>query len=282
MRESRIRLRTWSFAIALIAVWFGSNPTANAFTYRSAYINSWSGCECWQDPLSYTSDQILWFNGAMYDHGHTALSTYVNQDVWSADITDEAFSGYDYFYSDDAAAWAYSGHGLEFKDGNNKQHFQVPFCNGGGLDCNMDVTSTMRSGEQVPAPNSSPYAGSMRWAILSTCFSVDTQAGEQWWNNMRYGTEYVVGFRGLSTDAEATDEFLEDFVEEAFAPNKAFKASWFYAVEDFWVDDTGGVISTGTSTSNAQSRRDNWNPNTTSRRAATPSFNYSAWSFHTG
>jgi hypothetical protein len=81
-------------------------------------MTSWSGCECSNDSLDYTDDQINQFNSEMNSHSYTKLSTYHNLDVWSSDVAEDySFNGADYLASDDATAWAYSGHGVDITIG---------------------------------------------------------------------------------------------------------------------------------------------------------------------
>jgi hypothetical protein len=137
-------------------------------------------------------------------------------------------------------------------------------------------------GEQNPLYYATAHDGDNRWLLISTCRSVHTQPNQQWSLTMGYGTEYVIGFRGDSSDAEATDEFLGDFVHDAYAPDDPFKGAWFGAVEDFWIDDTGAVIANGPSYASSDSRRDNYNNKTYSRRPWGDFWNYYSWSWHEG
>jgi hypothetical protein len=257
-----------------------------AINYRSAYITSWSGCECNAAALSYTDDQINQFNSRMNAKGHSNLSTFANQDVWGSDVgEDRDFSGEDMWYADDATAWVYSGHG-DAPTVSGSQHYVVPFCKKGNASfaggCNFDATNHMRMGEQAGAYFATPNAGSNRWIILATCYGVHTQPNQQWSPNMSRGTEYVMGYRGLSADSENTDEVLGDWVDNAYGGTVyTFKSSWFSAIEDWWVDDTAGVVSGGTSQSDADWRRDNYN-RTSARRAAATVWTSFSWSWHEG
>jgi Family of unknown function (DUF6345) len=206
-----------SMAAAAIA-----SPAA-AETYRSSYINNWSGCQCNETGLDYTDDQISQFNSAMNSHSYTKLSTYSNGSAWASDLAEDSASvngvtcsGSDRYYSDDVDAWAYSGHGGQYADSSGNQHYVIPFCNKGsssfGGTCSLDVTKYTYMGEQSPVSYASPSAGVNRWMLLATCYSVHTAPHQQWGNSMRYGTEYVLGYRGTSADSENTDEVLGDFV----------------------------------------------------------------------
>jgi len=259
---------------------------AGAITYRSAYLTSWSGCECAEPGLSYTDDQINYFNSRMSAKGHTSLGTYANQDAWATDTTeDRAFNGSDNSYSDDAVAWAFSGHGAAYTDASGQQRFSAPMCFKGNAeyagDCNWKSVDT-RLGEQAGTYYAWPNPGNNRYLVLATCFSVHTSPHQQWSPTMNRGTEFVMGYRGLSADSETTDEVLGDWVNNAYAGTVyTFKSSWFNAITDWWINDTGAVVSGGTSSSNAAWSRDNYS-RSTARRRATDSWTYYAWSWFEG
>jgi hypothetical protein len=71
-------------------------------------------------------------------------------------------------------------------------------------------------------------------------------------------------------------------VGEVYAPNHSFKSSWFWAVEDWWIDDVGSLVANGIDTATAQSRRDGYNNRTYSRRSSSQQWNSYAWSWHEG
>jgi hypothetical protein len=285
MRKRNLRLMA-GLTASLTAGFCLPTAPASAITYRSAWMNNWSGCECSAGSLSYTDDQISIFNSHMNAKGHSHNGTFGNGDVWASDVgEDRDYSGEDMYYSDDSVAWAYSGHG-DAPTVSGAQHFQVPFCNKGSGSfsgtCNFDATAYLRLGEQSPTYFSSPNAGNNRWMILATCLSVHTAPNEQWWETLAEGTEYVMGYRGLSADSETTDEVLGDWVDNAYASTVyTFKSSWFSAIEDWWVDDTGSVVSGGTNSTDSNWRRDNYSRNE-SRRSASTWWSYYSWSWHEG
>jgi hypothetical protein len=88
----------------------------------------------------------------------------------------------------------------------------------------------------------------------------------------------VFGYRGISMDGENTDEVLGDFADEAFGSSSKYKSAWFWAIEDWWTDDTGALIASGTTENNAISRRDNMDKHTTARGTAT--HDWYAWAWH--
>jgi len=261
--------------------------SAQAINYRSAWMTSWSGCECGNASLSYTDNQINYFNSRMNAHGHNHLSTYTNSLVWGSDIgEDRDKGGQDNYYSDDATAWAYSGHGGAFDDGAGKQNFVVSFCKKGASSftgtCTVWSRSHVRLGEQSGTYYASPNAGSNRWMVLATCYSVHSAPHQQWAPSMGYGTEYIMGYRGTSADSSTTDEVLGDWVDNAYASTVyTFKSSWFVAIEDWWVDDTGSVVSGGSDLAWSDWRRDNYS-RITARRGATEYWSWYSWAWHSG
>ena len=254
---------------------------AHAFTYGTAYMTSWSGCDssCSSAPsLSYTDDQILMFEGAMNAYGHTHTHRYVNQSVWASDLVeDENFGGHDNLYSDDGDVYAYSGHGSADAEGKT---FQIPMCKKGSTDSCWYNAEDSRFGERDTVyADVSP--GKMRFMIYGTCFSVDKAPNYQWGQAFWYGTDVVMGYRGVSADSETTDEVMEDLVGEALGGAGDFKPSWFWAAEDWWVDDTASIMASGTDSTHAATRRDNLD-RTWGRRAATPHHDTFAWAWHEG
>jgi hypothetical protein len=103
----------------------------------------------------------------------------------------------------------------------------------------------------------------------------------QWDQALRYGSDIIMGYRGLSADSENTDEVMEDLAIEAFGGSDDFKPAWFYAVEDWWVNDVGGIVASGVDAGHAVYRRDNLDRGYP-RRPATEAHNYFAWAYHDG
>ena len=82
-------------------------------------------------------------------------------------------------------------------------------------------------------------------------------------------------------DSFTTDEVGDDWAEEAIGASRTFKASWFYAIEDWWVDDTGSLVAPGVDSNTSVQRRDNLTKNW-SRRPASERTTWMAWSWHVG
>jgi hypothetical protein len=243
-------------------------------------MDSWSGCECSASGLSQTGDQIHEWADALSGMGHTRAWVYANGDIWASDITEDRLAGQDNVYGDAVDLYAYSGHGDNPTDSNGKQTFKIPMCKKGtSSSCKFD-SANARWGERGGGYET-PYAGRMRWALFLTCHSVDTDPLNQWAEATDYGFDYVMGYKGTSADSHYTDEVAGDWANEAIGGGGSFKGAWFWAMEDWWVDDTGGVVASGTTTANANSRRDNLNKNT-ARRAASEYHGYMSWSYHSG
>ena len=51
-----------------------------------------------------------------------------------------------------------------------------------------------------------------------------------------------MGYYGLSTDGETSDENLADFAEDAIVDTYTFKQTWFDANEDWHLDDTAAIF----------------------------------------
>ncbi len=255
---------------------------ASAFDYGTAYMTSWSGCG-WcagQSSLSYTDDQIQMFESEMNAAGNHRTHRYVNGNVWAGDLVEDAyFGGDDRYYSDDGELWAYSGHGGTSGSGWS-QDFTIPMCKPGSYSSCTYLAEDSRMGERS-GYYANPAQGDLRWLVLATCFSVHTDPYGQWGQTLSLGLDMVMGYRGTSADSETTDEVLEDFAEESFDDNEDFKEGWFYAIEDWWVDDTGALIASGTTESDAVNRRDNLDRNW-GRRPSTQYHGWFAWSWHEG
>lgn len=90
-----------------------------------------------------------------------------------------------------------------------------------------------------------------------------------------------MGYKGLSADSSYTDEVAGDWADEAYGDNETFKSAWFWAVEDWWIDDVGGVYSSGEDGTHAAFRRDSLR-RTWVRRPAGVLYYGGAWSWHNG
>jgi hypothetical protein len=256
--------------------------TAHGFSYSGSYINDWSSCDTsckGASSLNYTDDQINGFDSAMASLGHTRMHKFSNTSVWASDYIEDVLGGQDHLYSDDSDIVVYSGHGSA-PTSSSGQVFRAPMCRQGSSSSCMYDSPNSRFGERSGA-YATPYSGNTRWLMWLTCYSVDTAPHQQWGAAFWQGLEYVMGFRGISTDSANTDEVPADWVGEAISSSQSFKAAWFWAIEDWWVNDTGAVASTGPDAASAEYRRDNLNKNS-SRRAPEDYGYWVSWSWHEG
>jgi hypothetical protein len=266
---------------ALEAFLLTASGPALAGGYTLNYMTNFSGCDSscsGNSSLSYTDDQINQLDSALAGYGHTRLHKFSNSNTWASDLVEDALGGQDNIYSDNGFLFAYSGHGGTGTDGGG-QTFRAPFCKKGVSSSCVVQSPNARLGEQT-----GPYAaiaGQMKYLIWATCFSVDTAPNNQWDQTMRYGTEMIFGYRGTSADSWTTDEVLGDFADAAFGDGDKLKAAWFWAIEDWWVDDTGALVASGVDEADAVWRRANMRASTP-RRAPGTIHTWFAWSWHEG
>jgi hypothetical protein len=259
-----------------------SCSTDCAFRYSGAHINDWGSCDSscsTAGSLSYTDDQINGFDSRMAAHGHIRMHRFSNTSVWASDYTEDGLGGQDNLYSDDSDLVAFSGHGSAFASSTG-QAFSAPMCKQGSASSCRYYSANSRFGERA-GTYASPNPGRTRWLMWLTCYSVDTAPHEQWGAALWQGLEYVMGYRGTSADSSTTDEVPGDWVDEAIGGSRGFKSAWFWAIEDWWVNDTGAVLSTGPDAATSSSRRDNLNKNW-GRRGADDYGYWASWSWHEG
>lgn len=274
--------RAASAALAALALLTQVPGAAQAFSYSGAYITTWSGCDSdcsGASALTYTDDQINDFDSRMASYGHTRKRKLANASVWASDYVEDGLGGQDHLYTDDSDVVAYSGHGSA-PTVSSSQIFQAPMCRAGSASsCRYDSRNS-RFGERSGG-FATPNPGNTRWMLWFTCYSVHTSPNQQWDQAMYRGLEYVMGYRGLSADSSTTTEVPGDWVGEAIGGSSSFKSAWFWAIEDWWVDDTGAVVAAGNTEADAINRRENLTRNW-ARRAGDHYGTYYAWSWHEG
>lgn len=251
-----------------------------AITYTAVYMNDWSGCECRAGGLWWTDDQINNFDSKMASLGHSLRHKYRNQSTWASDLTeDRTFGGQDHRWADDSDMYVLSSHGSAPQRAG-RQRYTSPMCKKGTVGvCEFESTRA-RFGERGGGFQT-PNAGSIRYALLLTCFSVHTQPLQQWGEAFDYGLDVIMGYRGLSLDSPTTDEVPWDLASRAFGQGFPFKSAWFWATEDWWADDTAGIVVSGTTRANVSSRLDRLS-RFTSRRPANEYHDWMAWTYHRG
>jgi hypothetical protein len=261
-----------------------SSTPAYAYQFVAESIETWSGCDADcrnQTKLNYTDDQIRMFTDAMYDAGWGRAAWWRNGDVWGSDTRDDAYyGGQDNTYVDPYTMYIFSGHGTAKNAGTNQTYY-APMCHASHTSNNACYarSSSIRLGERVGPDAASP--GNIRFLILATCFSVHDLPQKQWGEQFRWGGDMIFGYRGLSADSEYTDEVPADFAWSAFDDDDRFKATWFWAIEDWWVDDTGSLITAGVNASHAHHRRDEMR-NYWARRPNSEQHTYRTWTWHEG
>lgn len=269
------------YAVTLTATFLPVGATW-AISFGAEYMTSWSGCECSQSGLSYTDNQINMFTNKMTSLGHTKNFKFSNSNTWAADVTeDKDFNGIDWLYGDKGTMFAFSGHGGAGTDSSGHQTFSVPFCKAHGTaSCNFSAERA-RLGERT-GTYATPHNGNLRYTMWLTCYSVHTKPIEQWSQAMNIGMDYVMGYRGTSADSTTTDEVPRDWAKKAMRSSNPwrFKKAWFWAIEDWWVNDTGAVLANGATEAQAKDRRSNYRR--TWSGPHTSSYYWYAWSWHKG
>lgn len=277
-----IKIPEWKSLTLLLTATILPAGSVQAIEFGAEYLTTWSGCECSGKSLSYTDNQINMFRNKMESLGHTKRFVYANSNTWAADVTeDRDFNGLDHLYADDVDMFAFSGHGGAPDDNSGNQTFRVPFCKASGApSCRFDAENA-RLGESS-GYYSTPHTGKSRYSMWLTCYSVHKRPMEQWAQTMRQGHDYVMGYRGTSADSLTTDEVPRDWASKAMRSSDPwrFKKAWFWAIEDWWVNDTGAVIANGSTIDNAKNRRNNYR-RTWSGPHTSNWYSY-AWSWHGG
>jgi hypothetical protein len=240
-------------------------------------VEDYSGCGCSSGDLSYTNNQAKKFIDKI-DNYHTRKFWYKDDNAWNSDLVEDQLGvgGTDYPYGDNVHILLISGHGSL-----STNTFSGYLCKSDNYNYCSFSTSNMYLGEQSGQANSN-HLGKMRFLILCTCHSVDKNKAPDVWGPIFWrGRDfmYVMGYSGTSADSWTTDEVGEDFARKAAGSGWKLKQAWFWAIEDWWVDDMGALISHGSDKSNAIYNRDkmklDWSPSGNNP-------NWVAWSWHSG
>jgi len=282
MQRKRSKLKTALISALVLAVVVLSGGLAWTINFGAEYLTSWSGCECSGNGLSYTDNQINMFSNKMTSLGHTKSFKFSNQNTWSADVTeDRDFNGIDWLYGDGVTMFAFSGHGSAGTDSSGHQTFTAPFCKASGSASCEFSAERARLGEKV-GYYAAPHTGNLRYMMWLTCYSVHTDPMYQWSQTMNIGLDYVMGYRGTSADSLTTDEVPRDWAKKAMRSSDPwrFKKAWFWAIEDWWVNDTGSLIASGKTENEAIDRRNKYRR--TWAGPHTDSHTWYAWAWHKG
>lgn len=256
---------------------FGTVPAA-ALLVGAESVENYSGCGCSTGDLSYCNDQASKFVRKMSDCGHQKKFWYKNGNAWNSDLVEDQLGvgGTDYPYGDTVHILLVSGHG-----GLSGSTYLGYLCKSSNYNsCNYDTTRTYLGEQAAQAYSSHP--GSLRFLILCTCHSVDKNKAPDVWGPVFWrgkNLQYVMGYCGVSADSITTDEVPRDFARKAACSNWTLKRAWFWAIEDWLVDDTGALISRGATRDEAIRNRDEmklgWVPT-----GADPY--WVAWAWHEG
>jgi hypothetical protein len=255
-----------------------SPQPAMALDAGAESVENYSGCGCNTGNLHYCNDQASKFINKI-DNWHTRKFWYKDGNAWNSDLIEDELGGTDYPYGDEVHILLISGHG-----GLRENTYSGYLCKSGNYNsCSYD-TSKVYLGE-TPEQDNSTHPGKLRFLILCTCHSVDKdKAVDVWYPVFWRGKNllYVMGYHGTSADCETTDEVPEDFAKKAAGKNWKLKKAWFWAAEDWWVDDTAALISRGSTRDEAINNRDNmkldWSPPACSSWSPT----WFAWAWHEG
>jgi hypothetical protein len=267
-------------AMLVVLVFALSPQGARALDAGAESVENYSGCGCDSGDLDYCNDQAGMFIDKI-DNWHTRKFYYKNSSAWNGDLVEDQLGtgGTDYPYGDTVQILFVCGHG-----GSNQTTYDGYLCKHSGYTPCSYSTSNVYLGETADQPNSA-HPGTLRFLILSTCDSVNkNKAFDVWMPVFWRGKNlmYVMGYHGDSADGETTDEVGEDFARKAAGSGWKLKKAWFWAIEDWWVDDTGALISRGASRPEAIGNRDamklDWPPPSTSLWPPT----WGAWAWHEG
>lgn len=240
-------------------------------------VENYSGCGCSSGNLSYCNDQAIMFMNRI-DDWHTRKFVYTDSSAWNSDMVEDQLGGTDFPYDDEVNLLLISGHGNINSTSGVYSGFLCKSPSTGA--CSYSTSQTFL-GEQAGQANST-HPGKLRFLILCTCFSVDRNLAPTTWRPVfarGRNLMFVMGYDGTSADSWTTDEVGEDFADKAAGSGWTLKQAWFWAIEDWWVNDTGALVTAGDTQAEAISNRENmkltWDPN-----VSFPS--WIAWAWHEG
>ncbi len=248
--------------------------------FGGEFMTHWTGCEKSLPQLSHTIWQIDMWGGEMASFGNAARFEYGDQNVWTSDVVEDAYpGGQDNAYADSVDFYALSSHG-RVQGAAGHQTYIGSMCSRGTFTSPEWDSQNSIFDETPPnyfAINSPGYA---RFIMLLTCFSVDTEPQNAWQAATAYGNDVIMGYRGLSADSTNTEEVGRDLADGVFRNGQSFKPAWFYAVEDWWVDDVGEILVRGKTSAECISRLNGLSPQTP--RRINGILGYMCWSSHQG
>jgi len=256
------------FTVGILVIVLGVlvSSTSQAVWFAAESVENYSGCGCGSsgDNLDYCNDQAEGFVDRMDDASAWHLDFwYANSSAWARDFIEDEMSyggqnGQDHYYADDRVRIIFvSGHGQWIGSGSSSL-FRGLLCNAPGGTCNFQ-TDHMKLGEESGA-YADPHPGILRYMVMHMCHSVQySVANAQWFRTVGYSVadyHMSLGMNGTCTDSWFLDEVGYDFADKAHHSSWTLKGAWWYAIEDWWHNDTGAVVTWGNSRSNAVGRRD--------------------------
>ena len=266
-----------SAVFVVLALWAPTGFALGTLRVGASSVENYTGCGCnLLGDLYYTNDQATMFLNRM-DDVHTRVFLYQDSLAWNSDFVEDQLGGTDNWGADDVHFMWMSGHGVLVSSSLWEGHL----CKSSSYTACTYNTSKTYLGE-VSGQSYSTTPGMLRFLALSTCDSVDrTNAANVWQPVFRRGRNlmYVMGYHGLSADSENTDEVGHDFADKTLGSAWTLKQEWFWAIEDWMINDTGALISAGDTEAEAISNRDNIRL-TSDPNVTTPAV--MAWSWHEG
>lgn len=243
------------------------SPTLKAVWFAAESVENFSRCGCGSssDNLSYCNDQAEGFVDRLGDASAWYKDFwYANSNAWSRDfIEDEKTygdqNGEDYWYADRRIRIIFlSGHGT-WEGSGSSSYFKGTLCDAPGGSCTFH-TGYMKLGERSGA-YADPHPGLLKYMAMHMCYSVQYEvANAQWFRTVDYSVadyHMSLGINNVCTDSGLLDEVGYDFADKAQHSSWTLKSAWWYAIEDWWHNDTGAIVTWGNSKSNAVGRRDN-------------------------
>lgn len=275
-------LRLATILLVSCALWLLlSLQSVAALDVGAESVEDYSDCGCATGDLNYCNDQASKFIDKMGDCGYRIRFWYKDGSAWNSDLIEDELGGTDYPYGDQVHILLISGHGGLDRSRNIYYGYLCKWRRYNA--CSYNTTQTYLG--EVSGQPKSTHPGKLRFLILCTCHSVDKDRAPYVWAPVfRRGKNlmYVMGYHGTSADGETTDEVPEDFARKAACSGWTLKQAWFWAIEDWWVDDTGAVISRGATREEAIRNRDHmrltWSPPACSSWPPT----WFAWAWHEG
>lgn len=239
--------------------------TSYGVWFAAESVENFSGCGCTGPDLDWCNDQAESFVDRMNDSPVWSYDFWFeDSNAWARDFIEDEMTydgqyGEDAYFSDYRARIMFvSGHGRVIRDGD-ESYFRGYLCDAPFGSCTFQ-SDHMKLGERSGA-FSDPNWGLSTYLAMHMCHSVEySVANSQWFRIVdREVADFhmALGLDGVGTDAESLSQVGYDFADKAEHSSWSLKAAWWYAIEDYWHDDTGAIITWGHDRDDAVGRRDN-------------------------